>query len=74
MRALSKVALLRPPTPDAQLAVMRAHVRASAKDRPGVYRMLSSDGGAFKRFLKEGPDFSELGLERSRESARVVEL
>ena len=23
---------------------MRAHVRATAKDRPGVYRMLSSDG------------------------------
>ncbi len=44
MRALSKLALLRPPTSDAQLAVMRAHVRATAKDRPGVYRMLSSDG------------------------------
>ena len=44
MRALSKVALLRPPTSDAQLAAMRAHVRATAKDRPGVYRMLSADG------------------------------
>jgi excinuclease ABC subunit C len=44
VRALSKVALLRPPTSDAQLAAMRAHVRATAKDRPGVYRMLSADG------------------------------
>ena len=44
MRALSKVALLRPPTSDAQLAAMRAHVRATATDRPGVYRMLSGDG------------------------------
>jgi excinuclease ABC subunit C len=44
MRALSKVDLHRPPTSDAQLATMRAEVRAQAKDRPGVYRMLSSDG------------------------------
>ncbi|MEP6729208.1 MAG: GIY-YIG nuclease family protein [bacterium] len=44
MRALSKVDLLRPPTPDAQLAIMRDCVKANAKDRPGVYRMLSSDG------------------------------
>jgi excinuclease ABC subunit C len=44
MRALSKVDLFRPPTSDAQLAVMRAEVRAQAKDRPGVYRMLSADG------------------------------
>jgi excinuclease ABC subunit C len=44
MRALSKVDLRRPPTPDAQIAVMRAEVRAQAKDRPGVYRMLSTDG------------------------------
>ena len=44
MRALSKVKLLRPHTSDAQLAEMRAHVRAQAKDRPGVYRMLSPDG------------------------------
>ena len=44
MRALSKIALLRPPTSDAQLAVMRAEVKAMAKDRPGVYRMMSSDG------------------------------
>lgn len=44
MRALSKLKLLRPPTSDAQLAEMRANVRAHAEDRPGVYRMLSDDG------------------------------
>ncbi|MEO8336585.1 MAG: UvrB/UvrC motif-containing protein [bacterium] len=44
MRALSKVDLHRPPTSDAQLATMRAEVRSQAKDRPGVYRMLSADG------------------------------
>ncbi|MFI5256285.1 MAG: UvrB/UvrC motif-containing protein [Gemmatimonadales bacterium] len=44
MHALPKVELLRPPTGDAQLAEMRAHVRAHAEDRPGVYRMLSPDG------------------------------
>jgi excinuclease ABC subunit C len=44
MRALSRVKLLRPNTSDEQLAVMRAHVREHASDRPGVYRMLSSDG------------------------------
>src|SRR5512142_2644382 len=44
MRALSKVALLRPPTSDEQLAELNAHVRANAGDRPGVYRMIASDG------------------------------
>jgi excinuclease ABC subunit C len=44
MRALPKVDLHRPPTSDAQLATMRGEVRAQAKDRPGVYRMLSADG------------------------------
>ena len=44
MRALSKVALLRPPTSDEQIAVMRSHVRDTALDRPGVYRMIASDG------------------------------
>lgn len=38
MRALPKLET-RPPTPDAQLATMRATVRGEAKDRPGVYRM-----------------------------------
>src|SRR5205814_1469497 len=32
------------PTSDAQLAIMKSNVRESAADRPGVYRMLSSDG------------------------------
>jgi len=44
MRSLSKLALLRPPTSDEQLAAMRAHVRANAGDRPGVYRMVAADG------------------------------
>jgi len=44
MRALSKLKLLRPPTPDAQIAVMRSHVRDNAADRPGVYRMIAADG------------------------------
>ena len=46
MRALSKVKklLLTPKTPDDLIAEMRAHVRATAKDRPGVSRWLSNDG------------------------------
>jgi len=32
------------PTSDAQLAIMRSNVKDTAADRPGVYRMLSSDG------------------------------
>ena len=46
MRALSKVKklLLTPKTSDDVVADMRAHVRATAKDRPGVYRWLSGDG------------------------------
>jgi excinuclease ABC subunit C len=46
MRALSKVKqlLLTPKTADAHVATMRAHVRATAKDRPGVYRWLSPEG------------------------------
>lgn len=44
MRALSKLKLLRPPTSDEQLSVMRKHVRDNAADRPGVYRMISADG------------------------------
>jgi excinuclease ABC subunit C len=41
---MPKIALVRPPTPEAQLAIMRAAVKADAKDRPGVYRMLAADG------------------------------
>src|SRR5205823_7933528 len=44
MRALSKVALLRAPTSDEQIAAMRACVRDTATDRPAVYRMIASDG------------------------------
>jgi excinuclease ABC subunit C len=45
MRALSKLKkLLRPPTSDEQLAVMKAHVRDTAADLPAVYRMISADG------------------------------
>lgn len=44
MRALSKVKLLRPPTSDAQLKVMRAAVKQDAQDRPGIYRMVAGDG------------------------------
>jgi excinuclease UvrABC nuclease subunit len=45
MRALSKLKqLVRPPTSDEQLAVMRAHVRETAADKPAVYRMISADG------------------------------
>ncbi len=43
-RARSTVDHPRPPTSDAQLATMRAAVRSLAKDRPGVYRMLSAEG------------------------------
>ena len=38
------------------------------------YRRLRSDGGAFKRFLTEGPAFDVLGIERGSDSARVVKL
>ncbi|NUQ20314.1 MAG: GIY-YIG nuclease family protein [Gemmatimonadaceae bacterium] len=34
----------RQPTSEEQLTAMRAHVRANCEDRPGVYRMTSSDG------------------------------
>ncbi len=44
MRKLSKLDVLRPPTSDAQLAELRTYVRSSAKDRPGVYRMMAADG------------------------------
>jgi excinuclease ABC subunit C len=46
VRRLSKVKtlLLTPKSTDAHIATMRAHVRASAKDRPGVYRWVSADG------------------------------
>jgi excinuclease ABC subunit C len=44
VRRLSKLKLLKPLTTDEHLSTMRADVRARAKDRPGVYRMLSAEG------------------------------
>jgi excinuclease ABC subunit C len=44
VRALSKLKLLRPPTSDEQIAVMRGHVKDTAADRPAVYRMIAEDG------------------------------
>ena len=46
MRRLStlKKLLLPARSSDEQIAEMRAHVRATARDRPGVYRWLSADG------------------------------
>ena len=41
---MSRKSLRRPTTPDDQLAIMRASVRAGCADRPGVYRMLSANG------------------------------
>jgi prevent-host-death family protein len=38
------------------------------------YRRMSSDDGAFKRFLAAAPDFDALEIERSTEPARAVEL
>jgi prevent-host-death family protein len=38
------------------------------------YRRLRSDGGAFKRFLIEGPDFDVLEIERASDTAREVDL
>ena len=83
MRALSKVKklLLTPKSSDAQVDVMRAHVRATAKDRPGVYRWLSPDGevvyvGKSKRirtrllsYFRCDPD--EKGARIIREADRV---
>jgi prevent-host-death family protein len=40
----------------------------------GEYRRMTSDGGAFKRFLAEAPDFEVLEIERASESARAIEL
>ena len=81
MRALSKLELLRPPTAEAQVEVMREHVRAEAADRPGVYRMLATGGevvyvGKSKRvrsrlmsYFRCGP--SEKGHRILREADRI---
>ena len=44
MRSLPKLDLLRPPTPEARVSEMHAHVRDHAENRPGVYRMVTGDG------------------------------
>ncbi len=44
MRKLPKLDLLRPPTADARIQEMHAHVRAHAENRPAVYRMIAADG------------------------------
>lgn len=44
MRPLSKLKFLPAPTSDDQLAVMLAHVKETARDRPAVYRMVAADG------------------------------
>lgn len=44
MRALSTLALRRPPTSDTKLRAMRARVQEHALDRPGVYQMIAPDG------------------------------
>ena len=44
VRALPRVDLLRPPTSETQLGIMRDCVRSDCVDRPGVYRMLSPNG------------------------------
>jgi len=83
VRRLSKVKklLLTPKTSDEVVADMRARVRASAKDRPGVYRWLSADGevvyvGKSKRirsrllsYFRCGSD--EKGSRIVREATRV---
>lgn len=44
MRSLPKLDLLRPPTADARVKEMEAHVREHAENRPAVYRMVAADG------------------------------
>ena len=38
------------------------------------YRRIRSDGGAFKRFLAQAPNFDALEVDRSKEPASVVDL
>jgi excinuclease ABC subunit C len=83
VRRLSKVKklLLTPKTPDEIVADMRAHVRAAAKDRPGVYRWLSPEGevvyvGKSKRLRTRLLSYFRCGSEEKgsrivREATRV---
>ncbi len=70
-----KKLLLTPKTSDAHVATMRAHVRATAKDRPGVYRWLSPDGeivyvGKSKRLRTRLLSYFRCGSEEK--GARIV--
>jgi excinuclease ABC subunit C len=83
VRRLSKVKklLLTPKSSDEHVAAMRAHVRETAKDRPGVYRWLSPEGevvyvGKSKRlrsrllsYFRCGPD--EKGARIVREATSI---
>ena len=40
----AKLDLLQAPTPDARIQEMLAHVKATAENRPAVYRMIAADG------------------------------
>jgi len=83
VRRLSKVKklLLTPKTSDEVVAEMRTHVRAAAKDRPGVYRWLSADGevvyvGKSKRLRTRLLSYFRCGSEEKgsrivREATRV---
>lgn len=44
MRSLSKLDLLRPPTPETRVKEMEAFVRENALNKPAVYRMVAADG------------------------------
>lgn len=44
MRAARSLDLLRPPTDEARIREMHAHVRQHAENRPAVYRMIAADG------------------------------
>ena len=44
MRSLPKLDLLKPRTPESRIGEMQAYVRASAENRPAVYRMVAADG------------------------------
>jgi excinuclease ABC subunit C len=83
VRRLSKVKklLLTPKSSDELVADMRAHVRATAKDRPGVYRWLSPEGevvyvGKSKRLRTRLLSYFRCGSEEKgsrivREATRV---
>src|SRR6266516_7756684 len=44
LRSVSKLDLLKPRTSETRIAEMHADIRARAKNRPAVYRMVAADG------------------------------